>query len=37
MIKSKLNKKMKDMLYVPFRFENNGSQIIYYSRTEEEL
>jgi D-glycero-alpha-D-manno-heptose-7-phosphate kinase len=30
-------KKMKDLLHVPVKFENLGSQIIYYSRGEDEL
>jgi len=29
--------KLKDLLYVPFRFENLGSQIIYYTRSDEEI
>lgn len=32
----KIRNKLKNLLYVPFRFENLGSQIIYYSRGEEE-
>jgi D-glycero-alpha-D-manno-heptose-7-phosphate kinase len=34
---SKVMEKMKDNLYVPFKFENLGSQIIYYSRSEEDI
>ncbi|RLF51318.1 MAG: kinase [Thermoplasmata archaeon] len=30
-------KKLKNLLYVPFRFENLGSQIIYYTRGDEEI
>jgi D-glycero-alpha-D-manno-heptose-7-phosphate kinase len=30
-------KKMKNLLHVPFKFENLGSQTIYYSRGEEEI
>lgn len=30
-------KKMKNLLYVPFKFEEIGSQIIYYTRSEQEL
>jgi len=33
----KIKEKLKDLLYVPFKFEELGSQIIYYSRGEEFL
>ena len=33
----KVREKLKNLLYVPFRFENLGSQIVYYSRGEEYL
>lgn len=33
----KVMEKMKDFLYVPFKFEDLGSQIIYYSRSEEDI
>lgn len=34
---NKVREKMKHLLHVPFRFEELGSQIIYYSRGEENL
>lgn len=33
----KIQEKMKNLLYVPFRFDNIGSQIIYYSPEEEKI
>jgi D-glycero-alpha-D-manno-heptose-7-phosphate kinase len=33
----KIKEKLKDLLYVPFKFEHLGSQIIYYTRSDEEL
>lgn len=33
----KVREKLKNLLYVPFRFENLGSQIIYYTRGEEQV
>ena len=33
----KVKEKLKDLLYVPFRFEKLGSQVIYYNRSEEEI
>jgi len=33
----KIREKLQDLLYVPFKFEKLGSQIIYYARGEEEL
>ena len=32
----KIREKLKDLLYVPFKFEEQGSQIIYYTRSEGE-
>lgn len=34
---NKVKEKLNDLLYVPFKFDNVGSQIIYYSRGEEEI
>ena len=31
-VQPKIKKRLKNLLYVPFRFENLGSQIIFYSR-----
>ena len=33
----KVKEKLKDLLYVPFRFERLGSQVIYYTGSEEEI
>lgn len=32
-----VKEKLRDLLYVPFKFENLGAQIIYYTRSEEDL
>ena len=29
--KERLKKAMKDLLYIPFEFENNGTRVIYYT------
>ena len=35
--KENVKKKLKNLLHIPFKFENLGSQIIYYSNDEEEF
>jgi D-glycero-alpha-D-manno-heptose-7-phosphate kinase len=32
-----VKKKLKNLLYVPFKFEKLGSQIIYYTRSDEDI
>lgn len=34
-IQNKVREKLKDLIYIPFKFENLGSQIIYYGSKEE--